>query len=133
MRKFNPNWHGKLSSKHNNNGGMHAPVPNALGIYLEIVQKNNSFEVKTWDGRVIGVFFNIKDALNCAESFRTPLMPTSRIDDIRYIVDSKLVAPKPKKHEKIVMKPIEVPANEFTPIEEESEAVVEHPGDIFVF
>ena len=135
MRKINPNWHGNLNKNPGlkNKGWLFSPAPNALGIYLEIIQNNTSFEVKTWDCRTIGVFSNVKDATSCAESFRTPLMPTSKIQDIRFIPDSKLIAPKPKKHEKVVMKPIETPVSEFVPIEEEDEKVVEHPDDIIVF
>lgn len=134
MRKANPNWHGKFTPKVQKKGWTYASKPNALNIYLEIIQNGGNFEVKTWDNRIIGVFSNIKEAETCASNFRTPLMPTSKITDIRFIPDPHSVAPKPRKHEKVVMEPITAPVLEFVPIQEdEEEKVVEHPDDIVVF
>lgn len=133
MRKANPNWHGKITPKVQKSGWTFAPKPNALNIYLEIIQNGRIFEVKTWDDRTIGVFSNIKEAETCASNFRTPLMPTSKITDIRFVPDPNFVAPKPKKHEKVVMEPMVTPVLEFIPIQEDEEVVVEHPSDIVVF
>lgn len=134
MRKANPNWHGKFASKTPKKDWTFDSKPNALSIYLEIVQNGGCYEVKTWDNRTIGTFTNLKNAEICASNFRTPLMPTSKITDIRFVPDPDSVAPKPRKHEKVVMEPITAPVLEFVPIQEdEEEKVVEHPDDIVVF
>lgn len=127
--RVNPFWHQK------NQAHVKQKMQNSLGIYLEIRQLNGTFEIHTWDGRKLGAFINSKHAETFARNYRTPLMPTSAIQDIRFIPDPKLVPPKPKKHEKVVMEPISIKQTEidFIPIKEDEEIVVAHPDDIVVF
>jgi len=93
-----------------------------------------TYEVYTWENKFIGRFSSAKEAEVCARNYKTPLMPTSSIKDIRFVPDPKTAPPKPKKHEKAVMTPVAPSTGkEFIPIQEEDEIVVPHPDDVIVF
>jgi hypothetical protein len=133
MRKVNPRgWNATSATARNMSNATKVATTNALGIYLEICQIDNKYVVKTWDGRTLGVFSDIKQAELIAKSFKTNLMPTSAITDIRYIPDPALL-PTPKKRTKAVMKPVEPEEQDFIPIEEDNGIVVDHPEDIVIF
>jgi len=125
MRRANPQWNPTIKNTSN--------FTNALGVYLEIRQIGKTYDVYLWDGRQIGTFLDSKSAEICARGFRSPLMPTQSIQDIRFVPDPKLAPAKPKKHEKVIMTPITIIEPEFTPIQEDEVVVVEHPEDIITF
>lgn len=127
-RTANPYWHNQFNS-----GNVANVTTNALNIYLEIVQLDNQFTVKTWDGRTLGVFDSAKDAETFARTWRSSLSPIKAIEDIRFVPDPKLAPPKPRKHVRVDMEPIPVTGNEFVPIIEDEEVVVEHPADVITF
>ena len=125
-RTANPYWHNQFNTSVAN-------TANALNIYLEIIQLDNQYTVKTWDGRILGVFDSPKDAETFARTWRCTLSPVKPISDIRFIQDPKTAPPKPRKHVKVDMEPIPVTGTEFAPIIEDEEVVVEHPADVITF
>lgn len=132
-RKVNPSGWNAMSTSRNMSNATKVVTANALGIYLEICQIDNKYVVKTWDGRTIGVFADMKTAETIAKNYKTSLMPTSSITDIRYIPDPALAPPKPKKRTKAVMKKVEPEEQDFIPIAEDDGVVVDHPENIIIF
>lgn len=130
MRRVNPKWN---SLNHNTNFSNN--VTNALGIFIEIRMKAHQYQLYIWDGayREIGVFSTMQDAESFAKAYRSHLMPTQRIEDIRFVPDKKITPPKPKKQEKAIMTPVPICGNNFSSIDESDGIEVEHPKDIITF
>lgn len=106
---------------------------NALNLFLEIHQKGAQYEVKKWDGATIGYFNDANTAQIFAKNYRTTLMPTQSITDIRFIPDPAVNTPTPHRRDKAVMTPVKIKNSDFVPIDEENEIVVSHPDNIITF
>jgi len=104
-----------------------------LGIYLEIVQGEDFYEIRENTKGAIAQFKSLDEAQKFCEVYRSRLMPTQKIKDVRILLNSKFAPPMPFNRSEAEMNPIKITDGNFVPVDEKQNVVVEHPDDLITF
>jgi hypothetical protein len=105
-----------------------------LGIYLHIKQIDaDLYEVYDRFDKMLARFTSLDAAQQFCAAYRSKLMPTQPISDIRITLNPKFVPPMPYNRTEAEMNPVKLTDGDFVPVDEKQGTVVEHPEDIIVF